>query len=91
MCILLKWDDITIIVIHQIGKMFISQVNVTNLEKAKKKGLLLGLLSDVKVISSELPNLILKRIPEHRRGDYADFIRETQCRYATDKFSVSIL
>lgn len=57
---------------------------------ARKTGLMTGLLSQISIVSPQLPRLILNRIPENMYEDYVGFIKETQCRCNTDKFSVEI-
>lgn len=88
MKILLKWNEKTIIEIVQDGKLFIAVANHDEIIKARKTGLMAGLLSQIAVVSAQLPKLILNRIP--KGIDCIEFIKETQCRCNTDKFSVEI-
>ena len=57
---------------------------------ARKTGLMTALLSQINIVSPQLPKLILNRIPEQLREDYVEFIKQTQCRCNTDKFSVEV-
>ena len=88
MKLLLKWNENTIVEIIKEGNLFIAVANSEEIVKARKTGLMAGLLSQISVVSPQLPKLILNRIPEG--CDCVEFIKNTQCRYNTDKFSVEI-
>ena len=90
MKILLKWNERTIVEITKEKNLLISSANTEEIIEARKTGLMAGLLSQISIVSPQLPKLILSRIPEHLQEDYIEFIKQTQCRCNTDKFSVEI-
>ena len=91
MKILLKWSDRTIIEFVKSNNLYIACTNYDEVINAKAEGLMIGLLSQIQIVSPSLPKLILNRIPDALQNDCIGYIKETQCRCNTDKFSVEIV
>lgn len=93
MVLSLYWGDDELLRIKKTGNIYISTAYAENIIRAHKKGLPMGLLAGIPIVSAELPGLIINRIPLNYRTDdvkLTEFVKNTECRYVTDKFSVKI-
>lgn len=103
MKLIILWDDIRLIEINKVDKIYIASIDAKNVEKAKKCGLPAVLLSSIKTVSNEIPEFIKARIPDkvlrnkvikdvsdNEEQNDLRYINITKCRYATDKFKVDI-
>lgn len=103
MVITVKWDNIDILVITKKHNMYITSIVTENIEKVIELGMAITLISNVKVISKELPNIIANRLPnidvikkeinlvsENLESNILEYINRTGCKRATDKFSFNI-
>lgn len=103
MVITVKWDNIDILVITKKHNMYISSIVTENIEKVINLGMSMALISNVKIISKELPKVITDRLPgidiikkeielvsENIESNILEYINRTGCRCATDKFSFAI-
>lgn len=90
----INWDDVEVARTEKVDRHYISSVDKDGYTYAIKGGLMRGLLSCVKIESSELPIFITRRVPgyEHLTEDEViNFIKETECRVVTDKISIKVI
>ena len=103
MVITVKWDNIDILVITKKHNLYISSIVTENIDKVIETGMAMTLISNVKIISKELPKIITDRLPsidaikkeikivsENLESNILEYINRTGCRYVTDKFSFVI-
>ncbi len=83
-----NWKDINIMNILCYDNLFFNLVEPENLIKARKEGFVLSIISNVPIISLELPNFIKNRIPTN--VDSMFYIETTKCVLETDSLSVSL-
>lgn len=103
MVITVKWDNIDILVITKKHNMYISSIISENIDEVSRAGMPMFLISNINIISKELPNIILDRLPsidmikkeiefvsENLESNILEYINRTGCKRATDKFSFYI-
>lgn len=84
----LYWKNILILESTEIDSVWYNQINTDNIIKTEKLGIPQSLLSNTRLISEKMPNIIEDRIP--KKADKLEYIKKTNCKRATDFFSVHI-
>ena len=84
-----NWKDINIMNILCYDNLFFNLVEPENLIEARKKGFVLNTISNVPIISLELPNFIKSRIPHN--VDAMLHIKATKCLLETDSLSIDLM
>ena len=104
MVITVKWNNIDILNINKMHNMYVTSIITENIDKVINSGMSMTLISNVKVISKELPTIISDRLPsvdvikeeiklvsENLESNILEYINRTGCKNATDKLSFCIL
>ena len=97
------WDNINIMDIVKTNKVYITSINYDNFVKANKSGMPVTLFLNYSLVSSELPSFVKNRLPTPKmisreidrnnldtNVSIIDYINETKCKCATDKFEMII-
>ena len=88
------WAEYEVVRIEKVEKIYLSTVDKQGYLNAIQFGMPGFLLSGIKVLNYELPKLIQNRIKGYKTLNEAkiiSYIKQTECRYNTDKFSVKVL
>ena len=64
MVITVKWDNIDILVVTKKHNMYMTSIVSENIDKVIECGMAITLISNIKVISKELPSIIVNRLPK---------------------------
>ncbi|MEG2235866.1 MAG: hypothetical protein RR144_05460 [Clostridia bacterium] len=97
------WKYNIIIEISRIKGMYVSSLNEENFEVARRDGMPIIEFVNINLISKKIPKFIESRIPQKDIRDKTlkivsndegenilNYIRQTNCKMATDKFSINL-
>lgn len=87
--LMVNWKDINIMNILCYDNLFFNLVEPENLVKARKLGFVLSTISNVPILSLELPNFIKSRIPNN--VDEMLHIKTTKCALETDFLTIDLV
>ncbi len=103
MIISIKWDDVDILSVTKKHNLYISSIKIENLDYAVKKGMPISIISNVKLISKDLPDIVKDRLPniniikkeiklvsENMESNILEYINSTKCKNMVDKFTFYI-
>lgn len=83
------WKELHILTTYCHTNLFFNNVNFENLIKARNDGFILNTISNIPVLSLELPNFIKNRMP--RNIDFITYIKSTKGILETDHISIEVV
>lgn len=82
------WKNIHIMSTYCYSNLFFNNAIIENLIKARADGFILSTVSNVPILSLELPNFIKNRIPTYT--DFISYIKSTKAVLETDHISIEV-
>lgn len=101
MVIKIFWEKYPILNIIKDDNRYFSELKYDSLKEAEKHGMPITLLNQFQMISTKLPYFVKERLPntanmvknmteEIKQIDVIEYINQTRCKCATDKFEIEI-
>lgn len=103
MVINVKWDDVDILKVSKRHNMYVSEIVTANIEEVIKRGMPMSLISNIKLMSKEMPDFVMSRLPSiqmikkeikvvssNLESNILEYINCTKCRRMNDKFSLEV-